>query len=368
MTISCRVCESKDLKKIFETDNCPKYSHKYLEERELHSDSFVSLKINKCEHCGTVQHNQTFPEEEYSSDYQRNISFSKSALDYVQKIADQFSQYKITNIVEIGCGNGLFADYITKKGVAFTGFEPSRAAANTAKEKGFNVHNCFFDENLDKKFSGYDGFAMRFVLEHLPAPVKLLKEIHRRTTPDAIGLIEVPNGENQIFHSKWYEFFREHTLYLTPNSIAYIMQKAGFEIIHLETPMNNEFIKIFVRKSKQGMNWGEAPIKAALKKLVSEHKKTYIWGASGGGITLIAESDLLGLGLDALIDSDKNKWGLYASGTKIKICPPDLIRTNPPDAIIILSSAYESEIKKSILDLGFNGKIGTIFPSPKWIM
>jgi hypothetical protein len=51
----------------------------------------------------------------------------------------------------------------------------------------------------------------------------------------------------------------------------------------------------------------------------------------------------------------------------IKIVPPSDISVSNPDAVIIFTSVYEQEIAKSLRAQGFTGKIGTVFPHPKWL-
>ena len=77
--MDCRLCGSGLLEEIFRTDRCPKYSHKYLAEREFQDDAVFELGVLRCKNCGLVQIEGDFPDDEYSSDYQRNISFSKSS-------------------------------------------------------------------------------------------------------------------------------------------------------------------------------------------------------------------------------------------------------------------------------------------------
>lgn len=367
--MKCRVCGSEALKAIFQTDSCPKYGHKYLAENELGKDSKVMLSVSKCMRCGLIQLSEDFPEEEYSADYQRNISFSRAAQDHVNEFADKLvNEYGAKNFLEVGCGNGLFSAAMQKRGVKVVAFEPSAAACETAKAAGLDAHNMFFDENTSREFNGYDSFALRFVLEHTPKPVEILQNLSSRCKDGAVGLIEVPNAENQVKNKKWFEFFREHIIYFTPQTLLDSIYRAGLQLVELKSTMHEEFLSVIVRKAPApDYQWGEGEVKKLLISMIEPGKKTWVWGASGAGVTLLCECGINASMVPFIVDSDKNKWGLYASGSRIKIVSPAEMQDSPPDAIIILSSNYEEEIRKTIRSTGFSGKIGSIFPYPRWL-
>lgn len=366
--MECRTCGQPLKEIIFQTDRCPQFSHKYLTEADLAKDGSILLTIFRCARCGLMQSDARFPPEEYSADYQRNISFSPAAVQHIQETAELlFKNYPITNFVEIGCGNGLFSAAVAARGIKVVVFEPSRKAAETAKARGLEVHNTFFDEKLPAEFSGYDGFAIRFVLEHIDRPVEFLRLIRERCRDGAIGLVEVPNARNQLNSKRWYEFFREHFLYFTPETLVQAASMAGFEVIEVSTSMNFEFLKMIVRKPAQQKDWGVETLGADLRKLMAGRSKVAVWGASGACVTLLGELAFTKHDIAYIIDSDPNKWGLFTSGSRLPIVAPDYINKDAPDTIIIMTSAYQEEIRKTIREMGFKGRIGTIFPAPRWM-
>jgi SAM-dependent methyltransferase len=364
----CRICGSEDLEVIFRNDKCPKYSHKYLTKEQLANDSFVDISASRCRKCDTIQVPEDFPGEEYVADYQRNISFSKSAVEHVEKMADKLSAFRVKNFFEVGCGNGLFSEAMLRRKVKVTAFEPSKAASNAARARGVEVHNRFFEPNIPASFSGYDAFALRFVLEHIPSPVHFLESVKDRCVDGAVGLIEVPDTQKQIMQKRWFEFFREHTIYFTPQTLVSVISRAGFEVLEMESTLNGEFLSVIVRKpTKDRFDWSKERMKDDVSCMIEPDKKTWAWGASGAGITLLAGCGLDSSKIGFIIDSDKNKWGFFASGSRIMIVPPEKIQDSGPDNIIIMTPAYESEIKKQIRSLGFKGKIGVLWPEPKWL-
>lgn len=362
--MQCRICESKNIIQIFENENCPKTSHKFLTEQELEKDKQVKVTVLKCNDCDTVQLAEAYSEEEYVSDYQRNITFSKSANAHMLAMTSKFASYGVKKVAEIGCGNGAFSILLkasTNNEANITAFEPSKAAYNTAKQNGLEVHNVFFDETLPKEFKGYDGFALRFVLEHLDSPNKILGEIKKRCLPGAVGLVEVPNAQKQFIENRWFDYFPEHILYFTPTTLSFTLERLGFEILWLESTMNNEFLSAFVRVAKQKVLETPEQTKEKFCKMVQG--TTFLWGASGGATTFlsyISSDKECCKNIQYIVDSDVNKWGLFASGSKVKIVPPEEIQKNPPETVIIMALGYEKEIRKQLESMEYKGKIRSL--------
>jgi SAM-dependent methyltransferase len=359
--MKCRICKSGSLKEIFKNNSCPKTSHKFLTKQELATDKMSSVRVLKCNICGMVQLADAYSEEEYVSDYQRNISFSKSALLHMSTMASDLAGFGVKNIVEVGCGNGTFASLLKDSSggkIKTTAFEPSKAAYKAAVKRGVKVYNRFFDKTLPKNISNFDGFSMRFVLEHLDDPNGILNEIKKRCKPGAVGLIEVPNAQKQFADNRWFDYFPEHILYFTPYTLAYALNNLGFEILSLKTTMKEEFLAILVRVPEDKIFKNHEQMKKQFWSMVKG--STYLWGASGGATTFISSifgSKTYPKNIRYLVDSDVNKWGLFASGSKVEIVSPKEVQNNPPDTVIIMAVSYEKEIREQLKSMGYKGRV-----------
>jgi SAM-dependent methyltransferase len=103
------------------------------------------------------------------------------------------------SFLEIGCAGGAFLDAARKEGYDVAGVEFSEDASAIARTK-FNL-NVFTGDVSDAKFADntFDIVFMGDVLEHLPNPVKTIKEIHRITAPKGMLVLLVPSQTNTIF-------------------------------------------------------------------------------------------------------------------------------------------------------------------------
>jgi 2-polyprenyl-3-methyl-5-hydroxy-6-metoxy-1,4-benzoquinol methylase len=115
-------------------------------------------------------------------------------------------KYNDFNILDIGCGSGLFLKSCKDAGFNCEGVDVSRTAIEFAKsEYGLSVNNKSVDDliNENKKYSL---ITLWHVLEHFIVPVEELKKIKQLLKPDGILLIEVPNLNSIKFKlsgNKW---------------------------------------------------------------------------------------------------------------------------------------------------------------------
>jgi len=354
--MKCRICESQNLKTIFVNRHCPVHCHSF--DRKP-SRKLRKLTVLQCGRCSLVQLADDYPPGKYEDDYQRNITHSESARKHAVEMSRRLLSWSPSNFLEVGCGSGMFASLI-KPAAHVTAFEPSRPAAIQAAAKGINVRNEFFDSSVPNDIKNFDSFAVRFVLEHVPSPVRLLREICKRCEPGAIGLIEVPNSRLHIRYGRWTEFFPEHLSYFTHETLAAAAAFAGFSVLEAFETMNSEFLGMTVQRP---LTSGLVPKPNTALKITG--LKTYAWGASGASITKLASMPISGI--KYLIDTDPNKQGLFCPGSGIKIADPGIILREPPEAVLITAPSYTEEIVKQLKEMGYTGKIGTLLPLERWL-
>ncbi len=99
-------------------------------------------------------------------------------------------------ILDLGCGEGFFL-YLLPKNIQAKGVDISRVALERAKEllkdhpnTSVGFGNAYKTDFEDKSF---DKIACSEVLEHVPEPEKVIKEIHRLLKDDGIAVISVPD-------------------------------------------------------------------------------------------------------------------------------------------------------------------------------
>ena len=112
MIKSCPVCSKKKFKNIFSHNRVPEYLLNY--SNNFHDAlTYKSVPVNfvECIECGFL-FNKINTQLSYSTEYDANRSFSKEFNNYLNDIISYlefniFKKYKISNILEIGHGDGI---------------------------------------------------------------------------------------------------------------------------------------------------------------------------------------------------------------------------------------------------------------------
>ena len=103
-----------------------------------------------------------------------------------------------SNILDVGCGNGLISMSIGKSGHNVLGIDISEKAIKKAIEKN-DLPNVNFAvagaEQLSESETRYDAVICSEVLEHLNEPADLLKYIYKSMKDEGILIVTVPNGK-----------------------------------------------------------------------------------------------------------------------------------------------------------------------------
>lgn len=196
-SLNCQACQSTDVVPIFESSNCPRASHKFSREPQA-TDSRVPIAVYSCRACGVVQLDRPY-EEAYADDYQRNTSFSPSALrfmkEHVELIRMAAKPDPDATALEIGCGDGTFLKLLSGH-YRVQGVEPSRAAATLARDKGLEIRNEYFEsQSIGSQF---DVVVLRFVIEHIFEIHRFLEGLRTIVKPGGIVAIEVPNYAKMV--------------------------------------------------------------------------------------------------------------------------------------------------------------------------
>jgi 2-polyprenyl-3-methyl-5-hydroxy-6-metoxy-1,4-benzoquinol methylase len=136
-----------------------------------------------------------------------------------------------TTLLDIGCGEGFFLYNAAKAGYTAKGIEISQEAAEYAgREFDLDVEAKPFEE-LQFPENYFDVVTLWQVLEHVPYPLIVLKEVHRILKPDGLLATSTPDIESilaKIFRRKWWNLRRLHINQFTTKTLTDMLKSAGF--------------------------------------------------------------------------------------------------------------------------------------------
>jgi methionine biosynthesis protein MetW len=162
----------------------------------------------------------------------------------VRLVEDQVIARKPSaRILDIGCGAGANARALLAKHgqIEIQGVEPNERAAALAREGGVQVfHGMLHDWLATKPAGSWDAVVLSDVLEHIPDPVKFLRELVAfEGVRDAIFVVSVPNYAvwyNRVFTAlgsfdyAWSGLYdRTHLRFFTRRSLEKLLGYLGLK-------------------------------------------------------------------------------------------------------------------------------------------
>lgn len=336
---------------IYSCDNMPGSAQDIPTKEELANDQGICLKLVQCKCCGLVQ----IPAEPVRY-YKKVIRAGGGSATMValrnRQYTDFVNRFNLQNkkILEAGCGKGEFLRIWKNYDVRAVGIEFDQEAVIKAREEGLEVYKAFA-ENMETELpeAPFDAFVQFNFLEHQPYPNEMLQCIYNNLTEEGVGLITVPSLE-YILQNGYYELIKDHIAYYSEETLKFLFQKNGFEIID-SCIINKDTHSITVRKRKTADTscWGNSF--ENLKNELLEHINSYraqgkriaVWGASHQGFTLISS---LGLSnkISYIIDSATFKQGKYSPASHVPIVDRKHYFVEPVDSIVIMAPGYTDEI------------------------
>ena len=354
---NCLVCgySLKDAPRLFSCENMPGSAQNIPSKEELDNDHGIDLTLVQCKYCGLVQ----IPTEpvHYYKKVIRAGGGSTTMLalrkHQYEDLIKRFDLYR-KKILEVGCGQGEFLRIWKNYDVRAVGIEFNQDAVKKARAEGLEVYKAFAETSeTELPEAPFDAFVQFNFLEHQPHPNEMLQCIYNNLTEDGVGLVTVPSLE-YILQNGYYEIIKDHIAYYSKDTLYFLFQKNGFEIVDYQT-LNRDSHAITVRKRHlhDASVWQKS-FKILKKELLAhinsyraQGKKVAVWGASHQGFTLLSS---LGLGskISYIIDSAPFKQGKYSPASQVPIVEKKHFFEEPVDSIIIMAPGYTNEIASII--------------------
>lgn len=147
-------------------------------------------------------------------------------------------KYPQGRLLDVGCGDGTFLARMKAMGWDVAGIEPDPVAAACAGKK---LNHIFTGDLEQAGFAenSFDAITLCHVIEHLPAPVRTLRECRRILKPGGRIIIITPNTESlgrKWFGNHWRGWEPPRHLFLfTRKSLQIMAQTAGFSDFSINT-------------------------------------------------------------------------------------------------------------------------------------
>ena len=193
-----------------------------------------------CKNCGLI-----FAYPQKDRDFQDLIFSPLSETEHRARIRNFELRYeriekhlsnKLPRVLDIGCLDCIFLDYMKNKGCKVLGIEPSsKHVGYYAKAtSGLDVINGFFeDQNIEQKS---DLITMFNVLEHTKNPREVLIKSHSLLDENGILVLELPyifTPQSFLSFGYWHHFEADHNWFFGKRSISCLLKDVGFEVVSI---------------------------------------------------------------------------------------------------------------------------------------
>lgn len=382
--VNCRVCNSKELKKILSLGSSP-LANSFLKKSALKKNElFYPLVLNFCKRCSLVQLADIVNPEVLFKEYLYVSSTSRVFINHFEKFASEvYTRFSLNNkdlVVDIGSNDGILLKPFKKLGSKVLGVDPAENVARVAEKGGIETIIDFFNQKVAKRIVKKYGMAKIItganVFAHIDDWVELTKAVKILLKDDGIFIIEVPYLLDFLQKNLFDTIYHEHLSYISVRPLVYFFEKNNMSVFDIQkVSSHGGSIRVFVKKPsskyKIGSNVNKCLMeekkaklnllktykefsntieinKSLLVKMLNEikgnGKRIVGYGAPAKGNTLL---NYFGIGpeiIDYIVDDSPLKQNLYTPGTHIRVLSPSKLKSDRIEYLFILAWNFADTI------------------------
>ena len=339
-----------------------------------------TLELHACDACGFVCNAAFDPALlSYGAAYDNTQSCSPAFGRYVDELAAALVDergVRGSRIVEIGCGKGTFLQALVRRdpGNTGVGFDPSYAGPLTAEDGRLRFERRFYDERCTVDA---DVVVSRHVIEHIPDPVHLLRNVRAALGGRPARLFfETPCVEWILEREVIWDFFYEHCSYFTARSLSAAFERAGCAVDVVRHTFGDQYLWAEARAGGPSLETrldpGRVPALArafasreqqhvsALRHQVEAFAGTgpvALWGAAAKGVTLANLIDPDCRLIACVVDLNPNKQGGYLPGSGHPIVAPHQLPAWGVQTALLTNPNYLEENTRLLQDAGLEVRL-----------
>jgi len=229
--IECILCRGLDYDKLWECRDADRISN-------------LKFQLCQCRKCKLISTSPMFSDHEmepwYRAKYHgwwqstHNCLFHQANKYFSSMRRRWIARFKSSGtILDVGCGDGSFADYMKGKGWEVFGVENLEKFKPREKIRVIRHDTPVWHDLLPE----VDVISLWHVIEHIDNPLKMLRQAHGVLKPSGYLILSVPNMnslQSVLCRDKWFHLdVPRHRWHFTPETLDLMLRQGGFTIIDL---------------------------------------------------------------------------------------------------------------------------------------
>jgi len=396
----CKIC-NHGLETVIPFGKMP-ISNRFVSD--VTADEFLyDLSLGFCPECFMAQLEECVdPVMMFNEDYAYFSSISKAMEDHfaemASEIVDVLSDKPQSFVLELGCNDGIMLKHVAMRGIPHLGIEPSTNVAASAREKGVQVLEDFFNAKSASEIkNGYgraDVICGANVMCHIEDINSVFEGISILLKPEGIFFFEDPYLADIIKKASFDQIYDEHVYYFSGLAVSELAKRHGLQLVNMvPQEVHGGSMRYYLSKGSEnrvtknigallavekGLNLhslkGYASFKKRVDSISSDFKNTLLkiraegkrvaaYGATSKSTTFLIYSKVGVDLIDYVSDTTPTKIGKYTPGTHIPVKSHEHFILDNPPYIVLLAWNHKREIlekEKEYREKG--GKFITFFP------
>lgn len=394
---TCRVCGSERLTPILSLGDHPLANA--LKKRPDQEEPRYPLTLLFCSDCSLSQIKETINKELLFNNYVWVTGTSSAAQRFAYTFFHHISQITLLEksdlVVEIASNDGTFLKPFIENGFNGIGVDPAKNIADIANGKGIRTLHAFWNEEVAKNIVTEYGNAKlvfgRNVIAHVSELHNVVSGINLCLADEGIGAIEFHYAGNILEQLQYDAIYHEHLCYFSMKSFQFLLGQHKLHPFHAElSPISGGAYIVYFGKQRERQteaysmlverenrlsvnalpSWKSFAVccddhREQSRKIVGTFsKKSRVgFGASARSSTYLNFCRFTDSDIDAIIDNNDLKQGLYTPGSSIGIVTLEQGLARKPEVIFVLAWNFKEEIVRECRKRGYTGTFLLPFPN-----
>lgn len=398
----CRISDSTELEHVLDLGLHPLANS--LKSNSADEENNYPLSLSFCPESSLLQLNETVDKEKLFEHYVWVTGTSTAAKEFSVKFAEQVIEnvgLKSKDLlIEIASNDGTFLKPFLDKGYSnILGVDPAKNVAEMANNRGIKTLPAFWSSEVAQDLSSQRGEARvvfaRNVIPHVSELLDVIAGIELILGDEGVGIIEFHDAGIIQTELQYDSIYHEHLCYFSIKSMEFLLKRFNLIPFHIErSPISGGawviyFSKSTLARSKQLNQAMEREESHKINVLSSwqnfasrakEHrnrtlqmlekvgtKKVVGFGSSARSQTYLNFCGVHSGHMNAIIDNNPLKQGLFAPGSSIPIVDFEKGMAMNPELIFILAWNFKNEIVNECKQYGYKGQFLVSFPDKPYI-